>query len=322
MSAGGLATPAGSPSLAASRFYRLRNSDAVLALICLGPAVLVLAVVLAYPVLYELGLAFFSKNVLHPEQGTRFVGISNFVWLFAANDRFRIAVLHSVLLTAGDVSIELILGMIAALMLVNPFRGVSIVRSLAILPWAIPPVVVAFVFRALLSPEYGLVNQIIRAVLSLGGQPAQFSYDWLSQPTTAFLATVLVFVWKGFPFVFLVLLAGLQALPADMSDAARVDGATAWQEFWQITLPLLKPVIVIAAILRSISTFNQFDLVWLLTGGGPLNGTFVLPILVYNEAFVVYSAGHAAAVTAFMFVVLAILTIFFLSFDREETQPT
>ena len=304
-----------------SRSYRLRNSEAVLAIICLGPAVLVLAVVLAYPVVYELGLAFFTKSVLHPEQAVTFAGLKNFTWLFIGNDRFRIAVLHSVLLTFGDVSLELILGMIAALMLVNPFKGVSIVRSLAILPWAIPPVVVAFVFRAMLSPEFGLVNQIIRAVLTLAqGQPAHFSYDWLSEPTTAFIATTLVFVWKGFPFVFLVLLAGMQALPTEMSDAAKVDGATAWQEFWSITLPLLKPVIVIAAILRSISTFNQFDLVWLLTGGGPLNGTFVLPILVYNEAFVVYSAGRAAAVTAFMFIVLAVLTYLFLSFDREEVQ--
>lgn len=318
-----VSTAAASRTSATSRLYRLRNSETVLAIICLGPAVLVLAAVLAYPVLYELGLAFFKKNVLHPEQGTQFVGIGNFVWLFTVNDRFRVAVLHSVLLTVGDVSLELVLGMIAALMLVNPFKGVSIVRSLAILPWAIPPVVVAFVFRALLSPEYGLVNQIIRAVLSLvQSHPAQFSYDWLSQPTSAFVATVLMFVWKGFPFVFLVLLAGLQAMPADMSDAAKVDGATSWQEFWHITLPLLKPVIVIAAILRSISTFNQFDLVWLLTGGGPLNGTFVLPILVYNEAFVVYNAGHAAAVTDFMFVVLAVLTFLFLSFDREEAQQT
>ncbi|HLH73905.1 MAG TPA: sugar ABC transporter permease, partial [Chloroflexota bacterium] len=173
-----------------SRLYRLRNSEAVLAMICLGPAVLVLAVVLAYPVLYELGLAFFNKNVLHPDQGVTFAGLNNFVWLFIGNDRFRIAVLHSILLTFGDVSLELILGMIAALMLVNPFKGVSVVRSLAILPWAIPPVVVAFVFRAMLSPEFGLVNQIIRAVLSLvQQQPVQFSYDWLSQPTTAFIAT-------------------------------------------------------------------------------------------------------------------------------------
>ena len=292
-----------------------------MAIVCLGPAILVLAVVLAYPVVYELGLAFFKKNVLHPEQGTDFAGISNFIWLFTVSDRFPVAVLHSALLTVSDVGLELIFGMIAALMLVNPFRGVSIVRSLAILPWAIPPVVVAFVFRALLSPEFGLINQIIRAALSIvQQQPSQFSYDWLSQPTSAFAATVLVFVWKGFPFVFLVLLAGMQALPADLSDAAKVDGATNWQEFWHITLPLLRPVIVIAAILRSISTFNQFDLVWLLTGGGPLNGTFVLPILVYNEAFVVYSAGHAAAVTAFMFVVLAVLTFFFLSLDREEVQ--
>jgi ABC-type sugar transport system permease subunit len=112
----------------------------------------------------------------------------------------------------------------------------------------------------------------------------------------------------------------MQSLPSDLSDAAKVDGATGWQEFWHITLPLLRPVIVVAAILRSISTFNQFDLVWLLTGGGPLNATFVLPIMVYNEAFVLYNAGRAAAVTAFMFVVLAILTFFLLSLDRGEAQ--
>jgi ABC-type sugar transport system permease subunit len=173
----------------------------------------------------------------------------------------------------------------------------------------------------MLSPEYGLINQTIGAILSVVEQrPAQFTYDWLSLPTSAFVATVLVFVWKGFPFVFLVLLAGLQSLPGELSDAAKVDGATAWREFWYIVLPLLRPVIIIAAILRCISTFNQFDLVWLLTNGGPLDGTFVLPIMVYNEAFVVYDGGRAAAVTFFMFVVLAVLTLFFLSLDREEAQ--
>jgi multiple sugar transport system permease protein len=309
---------AAGPESGTSRFYRLRNSEAVLAVVCVGPAVLVLAVILAYPVAYELGLSFYRRNLINPDLGTQFVGLQNFIWLFGTSDLFRIAVLHSVMFAVGDVILELSAGLCLAMLLQTSFRGVSILRGLAILPWAIPAVVVAFIFRAILSPEYGLVNQIIRAILSVvTGQPSGFEFDWLSQPASTFVATLLVLVWKGFPFVFLVLLAGLQGLPVDISQAAKVDGATWWGELRFVTLPLLKPVIIIVAILRSISTFNQFDLVWLLTGQGPLNSTLVLSTLVYNEAFVIFDVGRAAAITAFMFIVLAFLTFFFLSLDRE-----
>ncbi len=301
-----------------SFWYRLTNSEAVLALVCIAPATLLLLFILAYPVLQSLGFAFFRRDLLKPELGTDFVGFENFIWL-ADYDRFWLALQNSVLLTVVTVTLELPLAMIVALMLAEPFRGVGIVRGLFILPWAIPTIVTAFIWRGMLSPQYGLVNQTISELLSFfSGQRQAFQFDWFASSTFAMIGVIMVYIWKGFPFVFLVLLAGLQSLPRELSEAAKIDGASSWQEFWSITVPHLRPVIMIVVILRTITVFNWFDLVWLLTGGGPQDATLVLPILVYNRAFVAFQVGRAAVITAVMFVILAILTYFFLAQQRDE----
>ncbi|MBI2939807.1 MAG: sugar ABC transporter permease [Chloroflexi bacterium] len=301
-----------------SFWYRLTNSEAVLALVCIAPATLLLLFILAYPVIQTLAFAFYSRDLLKAELGTQFVGLANFAWLLDY-DRFWLALQNSVLLTVVTVFFELAIAMVVALMLAEPFRGVGIVRGLFILPWAIPTIVTAFVWRGLFSPRYGLINQVISEVGRLVSGPSyQFQFDWLSNSAFAMLGVIIVYIWRGFPFVFLVLLAGLQSLPQELSDAARIDGANGWKEFWYVTLPQLKPVILIAVILRTITVFNWFDLVWLLTGGGPQNATLVLPILVYNRAFVAFQVGRASVITAVMFVILAILTYFFLSQQRDE----
>ena len=301
-----------------SIWYRLANSEPLLALVCIAPAVLLLLFILAFPVAQTLFYAFFERNLLKPELGTRFVGLDNFIWLIDYS-RFWTALKNSVILTALTVPAELVVGMIVALMLTEPFRGIGLVRGLFILPWAIPSIVTAFIWRGMFSPRYGLVNQSISAAWSLvSGQPQQFQFDWFGDANFAFIGLMVVYIWKGFPFVFLVLLAGLQALPTELSDAAKIDGANAWQEFWYVTLPQLKPIILIVLILRSITVFNFFDLGWLLTGGGPQDATLLMPLLVYNRAFVAFQVGRAAALTAVMFVFLAILTYFFLAQQREE----
>lgn len=304
-----------------SRFwYRVSNSEPLLALACIAPATLLLLFILAYPVAQTLFYAFFTRDLLRPELGTQFVGLENFVWLLDYS-RFWRALQNSVVLTVISVTVELCIAMVVALMLAEPFRGIGLVRGLFILPWAIPTIVTAFIWRGMFSPRYGLINQSISEGLSfVTGQRQQFTFDWFADPTFAMVGLIVVYVWKGFPFVFLVLLAGLQALPHELSDAAKIDGASSWQEFLYVTLPQLKPVILIIVILRTITTFNWFDLGWLLTGGGPQDATLLMPLLVYNRAFVAYQVGRAAALTAVMFVILAIMTYFFLAQQRDEEK--
>jgi multiple sugar transport system permease protein len=216
------------------------------------------------------------------------------------------------------VVLEVVVGMALALLLAEPFRGSAIIRSVFILPWAIPTVVVAFLFRMYYSPRFGLLNQSITAVAqSLGLSDQQFTFLWLGEKSTALLAVALVIVWKGLPFVVLVFLGGLQAIPRELGEAARIDGASAWQELRYVTLPTLSLVILIVVVFRVISTFNGFDVVFLLTGGGPENATRVLAVEVFNRAFVTYQIGRAAALTTVMLLFLTAMTFCLLALRRD-----
>jgi multiple sugar transport system permease protein len=211
--------------------------------------------------------------------------------------------------------------MVIALLLVEPFPGLSIVRGIFILPWAIPNIVVAWLMRMYLQPRFGLANQLIAWFgNTLGIHEGHFLLDWLGNATTALLTVSLIITWKGLPFVILVLLAGLQSIPREQGEAARIDGANAWQEFRYITLPSLKLIILVVTIFRVIGTFNSFDLVWLLTGGGPGNATRVLAVEVYNRAFVSYQMGRAASLTTLMFLFLGLMVFVLLTLQREEAE--
>lgn len=175
--------------------------------------------------------------------------------------------------------------------------------------------------RMYLQPRYGLANQLIAwAGNALGLHHGLFLLDWLGNPATALVTVALISTWKGLPFVILVLLAGLQSIPRDIGEAARIDGANAWQELRYVTLPSLKRIILVLLIFRIISTFNTFDLVWLLTGGGPGNATRVLAVEVFNRAFVSYQTGRAASLTTLMFLFLGVMVFVLLSVQREESE--
>ena len=182
-------------------------------------------------------------------------------------------------------------------------------------------VVVAWLMRMYLQPRFGLANQLIAWMGNkLGVHEGYFLWDWLGNSATALLAVSLIATWKGLPFVILVLLAGLQAIPREIGEAARIDGANAWQEFRYVTLPSLRLIVLVVVIFRVIGTFNAFDLVYLLTGGGPGNATRVLAVEVYNRAFVSYQMGRAASLTTLMFLFLGAMTFLLLTLQREEAE--
>ncbi len=301
-------------------FDRLANSRRFLSIALLVPALLVLAFVFAYPVVRTLAMAFQSVNLTRPAEGTPFVGLANFAWLID-QDVFWLSLGNTVLLTAMVITLELSFGMLIAMLLLEPFPGLSLVRGVFILPWAIPNIVVAWLMRMYLQPRFGLVNQMITwAGNSLGLHQGYFLWDWLGSPSTALVVVALITTWKGLPFVILVLLAGLQAIPREIGEAARIDGANAWQEFRYVTLPSLRLIVLVVVIFRIIGTFNAFDLVYLLTGGGPGNATRVLAVEVYNRAFVAYQMGRAASLTTLMFLFLGLMTFALLTLQRDEAE--
>ncbi|MCP4312836.1 MAG: sugar ABC transporter permease, partial [Bacteroidetes bacterium] len=169
------------------------------------------------------------------------------------------------------------------------FRGRSFVRGIFIIPWATPTFVAAFAWIWLLDAQYGIFNMVLTKlnILSEG-------IPWLGQLNTALLCVILAHVWKGLPWVVMVLLSGLQMVPKSLQEAARVDGANAWKEFWNVIVPSMKNVLLIVILLRVIWTFNWFDYVYLLTGGGPLDATTTWPVLIYKTGFEAYRFGRAS----------------------------
>ncbi|MFN8525369.1 MAG: sugar ABC transporter permease [Chloroflexota bacterium] len=285
----------------------------------LVPGCALLALVFAYPIARAVLLSFTDYNLLEPERGVRFVGLLNYGWLWDY-ELFWTSLRNTAVLTGLTVVLELVIGMAVALLLVETFRGIGIFRGVFILPWAIPTVVVAFLFRAYLSPRFGLLNVSLSTVQqSLGISQSNVVFDWLGSTSTALIFVALVVVWKGLPFVVLTLLAGLQSIPRELGEAARIDGASAWQEFVYVTLPNLTLVIQLIVVLKVISTFNGFEMVWLLTAGGPQNSTRVLAVEVFNRAFVTHQIGRAATITVIMLLFLGAMIYWFMTLRRQES---
>ena len=298
------------------RRLSLRNSERLLGVGLLLPTVALIAAVVLYPMISTMWLAFFDESLLRPNDPTEFVGLDNFRRLVTDGDFWKV-VLNSIVLTAGAVAGEVIIGMIIALAVNASYRGRGLFRTLNILPWVIPSFVTAFVWIWLLHPQFGPVNALLQ-LLHIINEPIA----WLSNGTTAMISLIAVYVWKGLPWTFLVLLAGLQTIREDWYEAAKVDGASPWQMFRHITLPALRYVLVIVLVLRTIWTFNSFDMVYLLTGGGPARATLTLPMRVYTAGFREYDIGMSSAIAAVMVVLVVLLSVLMLrvGWVEEEAQ--
>jgi multiple sugar transport system permease protein len=269
------------------------------------PLLLFVGVFVAYPFFNTLVLSFYSKNLLYPDQGTVFKGLANYQYLFNYGI-VQPAFWHSTLISGVAIIAQLLLGVPIALLFNQDFAGRGLLRSGFILPWALPTISSAFVIRWLFDQNFGAINQILVGLhLSAAGVP------WLSDDTLALITMIIATTWKSLPFVVLVTVAGLQQVPHDQRESARIDGAGAWREFLHITLPNLRFVLAITVVLRCIWTFNWFDFVYLITGGGPGDATMTLPILVYISAFRTFQIGISSAVASLMVVVLLVFAIIF-----------
>jgi len=278
------------------------------------PALIFLLLVFAYPILRAFWLSLFTQN-LGTQLKLVFSGLDNYGRMI--NDgRFWQSLWNTTVFTAASVLLELIIGMGVALILNQSFRGRGVVRTIALLPWALPTALMGLAWAWIFNDQYGIVNDIL---LRLG--LIETGISWLGDPTLAMIAVVLADVWKTTPFIALLLLAGLQSISSDLYEAHSIDGATAWQSFWKITVPLLLPQIVIALLFRFAQAFGIFDLIQVMTGGGPAGATETVSLYIYGTVMRYLDFGYGAAlvVVTFLLLVAAVaIAAYFLSRARAN----
>lgn len=284
----------------------LWTTEARLAYLVLFPSIAVLTLFMFYPILYVFLMAFFKTNKLG--NIVKFIGVGNFLFLFK-NKAFWEVTLRSILWTVIAVTSKTVTGLIIALLLNVEFVGRRFSRTLVIIPWASSVPVSAMLWQWTYNSEFGLLNYTLKATGLWDNPPL-----WLAYPRSAFFANVYVDIWIGIPFMAMVFLAGLQAIPKHIYESAEVDGASAWVRFWYITLPMLKRVLLIATLLSSLWTFNDFNVIYILTKGGPVNKTDILITFIYKYSFQFLKFGPAAAMAVITFIILLVVSLIYARF--------
>jgi arabinogalactan oligomer/maltooligosaccharide transport system permease protein len=280
----------------------------------LAPALLVVLAVVAFPFAFNVILSFSNANIYHIRDW-RLIGFAQYVSVFR-QELFWSILLKTVIWTLVNIVFHVVIGVFLAVVLHQKFiRGKSVWRIALILPWALPQYISALTWRGMFNYEYGAVNLLITKYLHLS--PVQ----WLTSPFEAFLAVIITNIWLGFPFMMVIALGGLQSIPDELYEAADVDGASKWFQFWHITAPLLRPVMIPAITLGTVWTFNNINVVWLVSNmGEPADSTHILVSYVYKAAFSMYRFGWAAALSVVIFAILFIFAQVFLK-NTRATEP-
>ncbi len=276
---------------------KIRIREQRTAWLFLLPALLLLLLVFGYPILRAFWLSLFAQN-LGTQLEANFAGLDNYVRM-AGDGRFWQSFWISSVFTTASVIFELLLGLGIALVLNQRFFGRGAVRTIAIIPWALPTALIGLAWAWIFNDQFGVVNDIL---LRLG--VIQTGINWLGEPTLAMVAVVFADVWKTTPFISILLLAGLQSISSDLYEAHAIDGAKPWQSFYQITLPLLMPQILIAMLFRFAQAFGIFDLIAVMTGGGPGGATEVVSLYIYSTIMRYLDFGYGAALVVVTFLLL------------------
>jgi len=278
----------------------------------LGPVAILLAVILIWPIVQGVALSFFNTRILNYSAG-KFIGLANFNALFQ-DEYFWNSLKVTAIYGAASVICTYVLGLGFALLLNRDFKGRGFIRTIFILPWAIPEVVAVLIFAWMLDPQFGVGNYLL-VMIGVIEQPQA----WLSQSHLALPALVVLTAWQQFPLAMLILLAGLQTIPEEQYEAARMDGAGALTRFIHVTLPGLRSVNVILILLLILNSFRRVTMIYAMTRGGPARSTETLSVLTYNTAFEYQRVGYAAAVgTVLLLILLAFSLVYFWSIMRSK----
>lgn len=266
------------------------------------PSLVVVFAVAIYPLLETFRLSFTNTRLASVRE-VRWVGFDNYQRLLQ-DDQWWNAMKNTLIFTFSSVALETLFGMIVALTIHSQFRGRGLVRTSMLVPWAIPTVVSASLWNWMLNDRYGVINSIL---VRLGLQAEGTNFAWTADPNTALGAVIAIDVWKTTPFMALLLLAGLQVIPADVYEAAYVDGASKWQQFWQITLPLLRPALLVALIFRTMDSFRVFDLIFVLKGAA----TETMTVAVYTQQQLIQAnrLGFGSAAAVFIFLCIGLMVL-------------
>lgn len=280
----------------------------------IAPAVIAILLLSVYPLLNGIWISFLNYDMTKaklPDFGT-FAGLKNYKVIFT-NSKYLNAVSNSVVWTLTNIVVQLALAMGVALVLNEKLKGRSFFRTVALLPWAIPAAISALTFSALYDTKIGIFNTIL---IRLG--ILKEGYSFLGNVSTAMPAVIIANVWKSTPFLMIFILAALQGVSYDMYESAAIDGAGKLKRFLYITLPNIKEPMAVAVILNLISIFNNFNAIWLLTQGGPLDSTEIMYTYAYRQAFVDHKFGYAAASSVVIFIVIAILTVIYVKMISSD----
>ncbi|HTG86745.1 MAG TPA: sugar ABC transporter permease [Pyrinomonadaceae bacterium] len=273
--------------------------------VLVAPAVAVLLALSIYPLIYSITVSLQVGDAW---------SIGNFTRL-ASDNFFLTAMAHTFVFAVAALSCEFLLGLGLALLLNSQIRGRGFFRATLLVPMMLPPVVAAIVWRLLLNPNFGAINGTLKEI----GINTE-ALTWTASPSLAMMSVIAVDVWQWTPFVFLVLLAGLQAIPQEPYEAALIDGSSRWQTFWHVTLPLLKPAILIVLLLRTMDLLRVFDQIFILTEGGPGFATETISLYIYRSAFRFFDFGYAAAMSFVLLALTNVISVVYIRLLRNESR--
>jgi ABC-type sugar transport system permease subunit len=272
------------------------------------PALAVVLLIAIFPLAWTVWESLHLHDLRMPWRGRPFIGLANYAEALT-DPRFWSAIGNTAFFTAASVTLELGVGLLLALALNRAFRGRGLVRMAVLLPWAIPAVVTALLWGFMFDSQAGIVNSV---AASLGAMDADRPVVWFNSPVLAWVPVILADVWKMTPFVTLLLLAGLQNIDPSLYEAARMDGAGPWQQFVHVTLPQLRPALLVTLIFRTLDGFRVFDLIYVLTGGGPGTATEPISLLTFTALLNNLRFGYGSALSVIIFLVTFLLALFYI----------
>ncbi|WP_158781133.1 carbohydrate ABC transporter permease [Pantoea sp. BAV 3049] len=285
--------------------------------VLLAPMLIVMGMLTAWPLLRTIWLSFTDAALISNGGTIYYVGVENYLYALTDPD-FLSSLLRTLYFTILSVALEGIIGVLVALLLNQKFYGRSVLRVLVILPWALPTIVNAMMWRLNFNPDYGSINALLTQLGIIDGYRS-----WLGSPDSALNAVMLADVWKNYPLVTLLVLAALQSIPEDLFEAARLDGASAFRRFRAITFPAIVGPLSVALVLRTIDAFKIFDIIYVMTRGGPVDSTKTLSFYVYQESFSYLRAGSGAAYAILMTLMCSILIAIYMAMVwRQRRRST
>lgn len=287
---------------------RKSRKDLLSALLFLSPTLVIFTTFILFPVLFSFYLSFHSWNMFSTQ--STFTGLENYSRMLSS-DEFWMVLKNTLIYTLGTIPLNMALSLIIAYVLNKKLKGKKFLRTAFFAPVVISPVAAAVIWRWLYDPNFGLLNYFI-GLFGIG------AINWLNDPTAAMFALIIMGVWKTLGVNMVLFSAGLQGIPESYYEAAQLDGAGRWAKFWHITVPMLSPTTFFIMIMSMIGSFQVFDIVYVLTSGGPLGSTKVLVFYIYEHAFKFFEMGYASAVSYFLFAILFIFTMLQVKYMRSK----